>query len=140
MNDEPGSTRKIDWVDFVELKKDMTDMKTLMARMVDTLSRIAVIEDRQQAMSQSTEMVLKRLEAIAEKQHQYELGNVTSHNIVGRGDRNESDIKALTEKQSQAQASFKTAIWLGRAAWVGIASIGGLLWVVQSLITSPIPK
>jgi hypothetical protein len=140
MTDETQTEKKVAWVDFIELKKDMTDMKTLMARMVDTLSRIAVIEDRQQAMSQSTDRVLKRLEAIAEKQHQYELSNVTSHNIIGRVDRNEADIKLLNEKQSEAQASFKTAIWIGRAAWVGIASIGGLIWILQSLLTSPIPK
>jgi len=140
MTDEFQASRKVDWVDFVELKKDMTYIKSLMARMVDTLGRIAVIEDRQQAMAISTDRVLLRMESIVQKQHKYEIDNVASHNILGRVDRNEVDIRVLNDKQSEAQASFKTAIWLGRAAWVGIASIGGLIWILQSLLTSPIPK
>ena len=139
MTDVSQTARKTDWTDLIDLKKDMTDMKSLMARMVDTLGRIAVIEDRQQAMAQSTEKVLEKLELVVEKQHRYEVSEAESKNISARMKSAETDIKALSEKQSEAQASFKTAIWMGRALWVGLAGIGGLFWLFHALANAPVP-
>ena len=56
MTDEPSLEKTVNYREFAILQQDITDMKSLMSRMVDTMGRISVIEERQQNMAIATAM------------------------------------------------------------------------------------
>lgn len=121
--------------EFSALKQDITDMKSLMSRMVEAMSRITVIEERQHTMAQSTSKAIERMETITERQHAYELANAESASTVGRVSRLELAFQELNVENERNKARFHTVVWTVRALWAAIGSgvIGGVILFAQWL-------
>lgn len=127
--------------EFSALKQDITDMKSLMSRMVEAMSRITVIEERQHTMAQSTSKAIERMEAITERQHAYELTNAESASTAGRVGRLELVFQELNVENERNKARFQTVVWTVRALWavIGSSAIGAVIWITQMLARIPAP-
>ncbi len=132
---EPSSQAIVNAREFSALKQDITDMKSLMSRMVEAMSRITVIEERQHTMAQSTSKAIERMEAITERQHAYELVNAESASTVGRVGRLESVFQDLNIESERNKARFQTVVWTVRALWavLGSGAIGAVILATQAV-------
>lgn len=137
----PTAPRQIEYHEFTGLKQDVTDMKSLMSRMVETMSRITVIEERQHAASEATNKALERMEQITERQHAYELANAGNTSVVSQVGRIETVIRELHVESERNKARFGTVVWMVRGLWaiVGLTvGSGGLIWITHALTIAPI--
>ncbi len=132
--------RNVDYAEFSTLQKDMTDMKSLMARMVEAMGRITVIEERQHVMAQATSKSLDRIEEITERLHQNEVANALQNSISSRVVQIETVFRELHIENERNKARFDTVVWMVRGLWaIAIPGIGAAVWVIQTLSHLPIP-
>lgn len=116
--------------DFRQLRAEVADMKTLMGRMTDALTRLALLEERQQAVSGVTSKILEQVESIRASQHEAEIRFASYGDVVKRVERVEQAFRDLHIERERDKASLRTVAWLARGAWALIAA-GGLVWVAR---------
>lgn len=64
------------------IQDDLADMKSSMSKIADALSKIAVLEERHSAMTQSLMRVTEKLEDIGKRQNALELAHVKQETTV----------------------------------------------------------
>lgn len=127
--------RAIDYYEFDGLKKDITDMKSLMSRMVEAMGRITIIEERQHAASEVSNRTLERMEQIADKQHASEVTNAGNLSVLKRVSEIENTFLELHVEGERNKARFATFTWLVHALWAVVGS-SGMFWLFKSLTTA----
>ena len=114
-------------------------MKSLMSRMVETISRISVIEERQNAVVQSTNKAIERMEAIADRQHASEIATAGA---VGQAEKVKTLEKAVSDLQVENErnhARFDALVWVIRIMWVAGGAVAGIAGLLLTSVTI-IPK
>lgn len=125
--------------ELAAMQRDISDMKSLMGRMVDALAKITVIEERQHAMAQATNKVLDRMDAIATRQHEQDLAHATTASTIGKVEAIERAFRELYVDSERHKARFDTIVWTVRALW-GVVGGGGLVWLIQAIAHNPLVK
>lgn len=131
--------RKVAYHEFVSLKQDITDMKSLMSRLVETMGRITIIEERQHTLTQNTGIVLERMEGITNRQHAHEVLAATNASTVARVERVEVAFRELHIENEINKARFNTFVWMVKGLWAVIGS-GGVVWLFHAMTTLPVGK
>jgi hypothetical protein len=136
----PQDHRTVDYYEFASLKQDIGDMKLLMARMVEAMGRITVIEERQHVQATNTSKVLERMEEVTQRLHQNEVVNAAQSSIVQRVTNMEVVFREIHIESERNKARFDAVIWMVRGLWaVTVAGGAGLVWVIKAVIDAPIP-
>lgn len=116
------------------MQRDISDMKSLMSRMVEALGKITVIEERQHAMAQATNKVLERMEAITGRQHEQDLLAAANGTISARVKDLELSVRESHLEAERVKARFQTIVWTLRGLWLVAGSSAGV-WLLQALLT-----
>lgn len=128
MSDPNHSDRdRISMDDFVSLRRDVSDMKGLMAKMVDALGKIAVIDDRQQNSSVLTLKLIDRLERIEARQQSHDILDATRAGLTTRVETLETAVREdhLDMERNKARIeTLKAAINTAFSA-LGVLGAGG---------------
>lgn len=127
-------SQQVQYHEFSALKQDITDMKSLMSRMVEALSRISVIEERQNQFAATAGEALKRMEYIAQKQHQNDIANAIHVNMAARVDLLEAAVRESHVENERHKARFDTAIWMIRGLWAAVGLGVALLAKTTNII------
>lgn len=90
---------------FNVIRGDLEDMKVSMSKMADALSKIAVLEERHQAMSTNILRVTEKLEKIAERQSALELVHVKQDTTI------KVTIKAIQVAWAVLGAGILYGVW-----------------------------
>lgn len=130
--------RNVSCGEFASLKEDMTDMKSLMSRLVETVSRITIIEERQHNQIQISEKVLARLDEVTAHQHQIDITNAANSSLATRVSTLETVVRESHIESERNKARFDTVVWLVHGLWAVVGS-SGLLWLFHTLSAAPIP-
>lgn len=138
VGDHVDHQRPVTFGEFSAMREDMTDMKSLMSRMVETMSRISIIEERQHNHAQISEKVATRLEELTERQHQMDVSNAANGSLNSRVSTLELQVRESHVESERNKARFDTVVWLVRALWAVVGS-GGLLWLFHAVQATPIP-
>lgn len=118
--------------EFTVIERELGDMKSLMQRMVDAMTRLALLDERQQGMFDTSKEILKRIAGIEQRQHNAELTAAHNGDMAGRLKVLESAFKELHTERVTERASFKTAVWMVRAMWLGVpAAAAVLVWATK---------
>ena len=138
---ETGSSsgRAVDYYEFDGLKKDITDMKSLMSRMVEAMGRITIIEERQHAAGELANRTLERMEQIAEKQHASEVLHAANTSVLQRVSEIETTFLELHVEGERNKARFAVFVWMVHGLWAVVGS-SGLMWMFHALSASTIVK
>lgn len=112
------------------IKRDITDMKSLMSRMVEAMGRITVIEERQHASATAVSDALRRIEAVTSRQHQHDVENAINFALAARVERMEEVVKESHTDGERNKARFETVVWMVRGLWAIVAA-GGLIWLAR---------
>lgn len=116
------------------LQSEMREMKDVMGKVADALTRLALVEDRQHSVAQTTNRILEQVEALRERQHAGELANTTNGQNAIRIAELDQAVRELHVDNERHKASLKTASTLIKAAWaagVGMAAI--VAWLASHL-------
>lgn len=138
MSAENHTERKVDYHDFHALRQDVLDMKSLMARMVEAMGRISVIEDRQHATAQALNKLVERMEQIVSRQHQQELDAVATQGLATRVEAIERLHREIHIENERQKARFQTVVWMVRGLWA-IAAAGGITLGAKFLAPPTMP-
>jgi Skp family chaperone for outer membrane proteins len=116
-----------------ELKTELGDMKTLMQRMVDAMTRLAVIDERQQAHTATNEKILERLDGIESRQHQAELDAVKNEGFGGRVVQLENVVREMVVERERDKAVQQGMVRMIKLMWAGVPMLAGaLVWSVKT--------
>ena len=130
---------KITYGEFNSLKRDMTDMKSLMSRMVETMGRISIIEERQHNHALISEKILSRVDEVTSRQHQADIFNATNMSASSRTEVLELAVREMHVENERQKTRISTIVWMVRGAWGAIGS-GGLLWLFHAMTVLPVGK
>lgn len=125
--------RRVDFYEFKAIQQDITDMKSLMSRMVEAMGRITIIEERQHASATAVSDALRRIEDVTNRQHQHDVENAVNTAIVARVGNLESSVREFHVEGERNKARFEAVVWMVRGLWALVAA-GGVVWAAK-LIT-----
>ena len=125
--------RRVDFYEFKAIQQDITDMKSLMSRMVEAMGRITIIEERQHASATAVSDALRRIEDVTNRQHQHDVENAVNAAIAARVANLEISVREFHVEGERNKARFETIVWMVRGLWALVAA-GGALWAAK-LIT-----
>lgn len=135
-----SESKSVDYSEFSALKADITDMKGLMARMVEAMGRITVIEERQHVLAQNSAKAIDRMEQLTERLHESEVANAVQQSLAQRTTNIETAFRELHVENERNKARFETVVWMVRGLWaVALACGGGVVWLAQAIQHAPIP-
>jgi hypothetical protein len=121
---------------LVTLERDMSDMKALMQKMVDAITRMALLEERQASVKETTDKILDQINDIREHQAAVELAAARGQVSPSRIEALEGAIRETHVEHERNKARFQTLVWTVRAAWIGgVAVVGVVAWLVQTAIS-----
>lgn len=125
--------RAVDYHEFSAVRQDLTDMKALMGRMVEAMSRIALIEERQNTQAAKADQHYERLESVMNKLHEHEVLAATNTGVGGRLKDVEVAVRELHVESERNKARFQAIVWLIGGVWAFVAG-GGALMLYQLFI------
>lgn len=104
------------------LRADINDMKSLMGRMVEAMTHLALIDDRQKAMSALNDKLVGRLEAMEQRQNRADIAAALAGDTSGRLLIVEKAIRDSHIEMEQFKASMKTGAFIGKVIWAVVGS------------------
>ena len=119
---------------LVTLEKDVGDMKSLMSKMVDALTRMALIEERQQAMAQTNHRILEQIQDIRDHQAAVDLASARNSVSPDRVAAIELSIREDHLEHERNKARLEAVSWTIKTIWVaGAAVASAVVWVVTKV-------
>lgn len=125
-----GNNTPINHQEFQALVEDMRDMKNLMSKMVDAISRIGLLDERQNVIATSLQKLDERTGRMEAKQQQAEIHSAVtqiSHDRLGVLD---AAVRELHVERERDKARIQTIVWMIRGLWA-FAAAGGLAFATK---------
>lgn len=123
-------TTQIDPAEFASMKQDISDVKAIMHKMADTLTRMALLEERQHGTASTTEKILDRLDKIELSLHRNEVAQASNNVSASRVEALEKGFRELHVERERDKARFQTVVWLVRAIYA-VGGVGGLMALLK---------
>lgn len=108
--------------EFAVMKRDIGDIKSLMGKLVDVVSRFALLEERQQSTAEVTNKILERVERIENHQHQMDVRNARTSDHSERIKNLEVAFREVHIDSERHKTRMQTSVWMMRGAWAVIGS------------------
>lgn len=107
-------------VEFVALKEDIGDMKTLLQKMVDAMSRLAIIDERQAGFNETAKEILRRMHGIEDRQHKIDVEAAKNGDNTSRLSLLETSVREMHVEREKDKAKQDTMIRMVRWMWAGV--------------------
>lgn len=119
--------------EFQNLVNDVSDMKSLMSKIVDAINRIALLDERQQNTSAILEKLDTRMSAIEASLRSAEIRHATQEGNSSRIATLETALREVHVERERDKARFDTAVWMIRGIWavLGSSIIGGVVFLLS---------
>lgn len=116
------------------LHRDIGEMKKLMSQMVDAISRISLLDERQQVVQHALQKLDERMARMEHKQQEADVARALTQASADRLNIIDLGFRELHIDRERDKARFQTVIWMIRGLWatVGVGGAGVLLklfWV-----------
>lgn len=109
-----------------ELKGELNDMKSLLQRMVEAMTRLAIIDERQQAQTASSQRILERLESMEARQHAADVVAAKHGDVPSRVEQLERSVREIVvdreKDKSQHQGMQRMVRWM----WAGVPTLAAV--------------
>lgn len=117
--------RMISYQEFHNLSQDMSEMKTLMSKMVEAISRISLLDERQQVVAHALQKVDERMARMESKQQEADIARALSQSSADKLNLIDSGFREMHIDRERDKARFQTVIWMIRGLWATVTA-GGL--------------
>lgn len=118
--------------EFHSLAQDVSDMKSLMSKMVEALNHISVINERQQTFTSLVQKLDERMERMENRQHQSDVTQAVAQASTSRLDLLDMGFRELHIDRERDKARFQTVVWMVRGLWA-VAGVGGLIGLLRGI-------
>lgn len=112
------------------LAQDVSEMKSLMSKMVDAISRIGLLDERQQTVTAALQKLDERTVRIEDRQREAEIARALSQAGTDRLNLIDAGFRELHIERERDKARFQTVIWMIRGLWATVTA-GGLGLVIK---------
>lgn len=120
----------ISYQEFQSLNRDIGEMKSLMSQMVEAISRISLLDERQQVVAQALQKLDERMARMESKQQDADIARALSQASSDRLNLIDMGFRELHIERERDKARFQTVIWMIRGLWATVTA-GGLGVVVK---------
>lgn len=117
--------KNISYQEFQGLNRDINEMKGLMSQMVEAISRISLLDERQQVVAHSLQKLDERMARMETKQQDAEIARALSQASSDRLNIIDLGFRELHIERERDKARFQTVIWMIRGLWATVTA-GGL--------------
>lgn len=113
------------------MKGDIADLKTIVTKIAEAVTKLAVLEDRQSTQNGSIQKLLDRFDTLEEKQHGVELRLATAMLNHERLMRIESELAATKTLIAGYEGSAKGVGSTAKVVWavLGTTVAGAVAWL-----------
>lgn len=115
----------ISYQEFQSLNRDIGEMKSLMSQMVEAISRISLLDERQQVVAQALQKLDERMARMESKQQDADIARALSQASSDRLNLIDMGFRELHIERERDKARFQTVIWMIRGLWATVTA-GGL--------------
>lgn len=116
------------------LERDMSDMKSLMSKMVDALTRMALLEERQQTVQATTSKTAETVQNIKDQLAASELAFAKTAITPGRIESIERTVREDHIEHERNKARFQTLVWTVRTGAACFAALAAyVIWISTHL-------
>lgn len=115
----------ISYQEFQSLNRDIGEMKSLMSQMVEAISRISLLDERQQVVAQALQKLDERMARMEGKQQDADIARALSQASSDRLNLIDMGFRELHIERERDKARFQTVIWMIRGLWATVTA-GGL--------------
>lgn len=126
-----GTEKTVSHAEFHSLVRDVGEMKGLMSQMVEALTRITLLDERQQVVGAFMQKLDERMARMEHRQQEAEIANALSQQGASRLTNVEAGFREMHLDRERDKARFQTVVWMVRGLWAvsgaGIVAILGLL-------------
>lgn len=129
-NEVTVEDKTISYQEFKVLSQDMSEMKSLMSKMVEAINRIALLDERQQAVAHALQKLDERMGRMEEKQQQAEVARALTQASADRLNLIDAGFRELHIERERDKARFATVVWMVRGLW-GVAGAGGAIAIIK---------
>lgn len=121
--------------EFASLRSDVADMKALMARMADAMTRLALLDERQQGFAETNKEILRRIDTMEKNQQQAALQAAAAGDTGSRIKNLEETFREMHIEREKDKARFQTVVWMIRGLWLvaGSGAAGVIFNLFQTL-------
>lgn len=122
--------------DISTMKSDMRDMKAVVHKIAEAVTKLAILEDRQTSQTTLMEKVLTRVENVEDRLRQFELRLAMADVQIQRIAVIDQQVLDHQNRLSSIHAAGKTATVGIKAVWavIGSAAGGAIAWVVTKAL------
>lgn len=121
----PQEEKRINYQEFQKLTQDMSDVKSLMSQMVEAISRISLLDERQQVVATALQKLDERIARMEVKQQEADIARALGQASADRLNLIDTGFRELHLERERDKARFQTVIWMIRGLWATVAA-GGL--------------
>lgn len=115
----------ISYQELQSLNRDIGEMKKLMSQMVEAISRISLLDERQQVVAQALQKLDERMARMEGKQQDADIARALSQSSSDRLNLIDMGFRELHIERERDKARFQTVIWMIRGLWATVTA-GGL--------------
>lgn len=122
-----------------ELRDELVQMRGVMNRVVETLDRLARLEERNAVVTLTISKLEERVARAESVQHQQEIQAAANGPLQGRVHILETEFKRLhierENEKSALQARVQTAGWIAKTGWAVLGVLGsGFIYFVTNVL------
>lgn len=117
--------KNISYQEFHTLTQDMSDMKTLMSKMVEAINKIGLLDERQQTVTHVLQKLDERMARMESKQQEADIARALNQASADRLNLIDAGFRELHLERERDKARFQTVIWMIRGLWATVTA-GGL--------------
>lgn len=115
----------VSYQEFQSLNRDIDEMKKLMSQIVEAISRISLLDERQQVVAQALQKLDERMARMEGKQQDADIARALSQASSDRLNLIDMGFRELHIERERDKARFQTVIWMIRGLWATVTA-GGL--------------
>lgn len=117
-----------------QLRAEVTDIKIFIRQMADALTRLTILEERQQNVTATTNQILTQIDMIRGHQQAVALQTAREGDVPARFEAIDRVLSAMTIERAEEKARVGTVSNLVRAAWavISVSGVAGILTITKA--------
>lgn len=124
--------KQVNPAEFHGLVRDVGEMKSLMSQIADAITRITVLDERQQVVTGYMQKLDDRMERMELRQHKADVDNALVQGNANRLASMEAGFREMYLDRERDKARFHAVVWMVRALWAvsgaGVLAMAGVLF------------
>ena len=113
----PGQQKEVTPAELHNLVRDVREMRGLMSQIADAITRITLLDERQQVVSAFMQKLDERMARMEHRHQETEIANALARQGASRLTNVEASFREMHLDRERDKARFQTVVWMVRGLW-----------------------